>query len=73
LSGRNTTGHGSPILQEKLEVAHHVGKTCGVNVAAAFQRLLTLLTTFRGLKAIQKLFEFGDIEIITFGAYLACG
>jgi hypothetical protein len=73
LSGRNTTGHGSPILQEKLEVAHHCGQALSVNVTAAFQRLLALLTTFRGLKAIQKLFEFGDIKIITFGAYLACG
>jgi hypothetical protein len=37
------------VYEKKSEVAHHTGKTLGVNIPTAFQRFLTLLTTLRTL------------------------
>jgi hypothetical protein len=57
----------------KSEVGHHSGKTFRVDVATAFQGFLALLAAFGGFQAIQQFFEFGDIKVITFGAYLTFG
>jgi D-alanine-D-alanine ligase-like ATP-grasp enzyme len=52
------------LYTEKLEVAHHTGKTLRINVAAAFQRFLTLLTALRTLKTIQQLLKLGDVKVV---------
>jgi len=50
--------------KKKSEVAHHRSKTLGVDVATAFEGLLTLLTTFGAFKTIQEFFKLSDVEII---------
>jgi len=52
------------LYKEKLEVAHHAGKALRINVAAAFQGFLTLLTAFRAFKAIEEFLKLIDIKVV---------
>jgi len=55
------------VYEKKSEVAHHTGKTLGVNIPTAFQRFLTLLTTLGAFQAIEQLLKLGNIKIVVSG------
>jgi len=50
--------------KKKSEVAHHGSQALSINVTAAFQRLLTLLTTFGTFQALKELLELINIKIV---------
>jgi len=59
--------------KKKSEVAHHRSKTLSEDIATAFGRLLTLLTTLGRFQAIKQLLKLGNIKIIVGGALASGG
>ena len=49
--------------KKKSEVAHHGSETTGEDIAATFNRLLTLLATFGSFQAVEELFKLTDVEV----------
>jgi hypothetical protein len=54
--------------KKKSEVAHHRSKTLSEDIATAFGRLLTLLTTLGRFQARKQLLKFINVKIIICGA-----
>lgn len=52
----------------KSEVAHHAGKALSIDVATAFNRLLTLLTALRAFQLVKQGLEFVNIKVVISGA-----
>jgi hypothetical protein len=48
----------------RSEVAHHAGEALSIDVATAFNRLLTLLATLGAFQLVKQGLEFVDIKVV---------
>jgi hypothetical protein len=65
----DTAGH-CFTLEEGSEIAHHASETLRINVATAFNGLLTLLALFGAFKTIKQSLELVNVKVASGGVLI---